>query len=252
MKVDEYNNTVLKLKKNAENGDVGAMAQLGSLYYRGVSGNEQNIADAFPYWKMAADRGNDECALIVGKCLQRGDGCTRDPSLGFSYLRKSANSGNVEALDCVAECYMDGFGVEEDYRKGYDYLRKAAALGHQGAKSKLGFYKEPNEYIRENQTGDDDYSNSYNTKSSGSEGCYIATAVYGSYDAPEVLVLRDFRDSFLNVRWWGRGFIKFYYFCSPSIAHKLQKTKRFNLIIRDILNHFVRYLMEREKEWHTS
>lgn len=40
------------------------------------------------------------------------------------------------------------------------------------------------------------------------EGCYIATCVYGSYDAPEVLVLRDFRDNELSKNIFGRLFIK--------------------------------------------
>lgn len=30
-----------------------------------------------------------------------------------------------------------------------------------------------------------------------SGGCYIATMVYGNYDHPQVMVLRDFRDSYL-------------------------------------------------------
>ena len=44
--------------------------------------------------------------------------------------------------------------------------------------------------------------------------CYIATAVYGSYDAPEVIVLRHFRDHILARSVAGRLFIHCYYFIS--------------------------------------
>ena len=46
-------------------------------------------------------------------------------------------------------------------------------------------------------------------------GCYVATAVYGSYDCPEVWVLRRFRDNRLAKRRLGRAFITFYYLVSP-------------------------------------
>ena len=35
-------------------------------------------------------------------------------------------------------------------------------------------------------------------------GCYIATAVYGSYDCPQVWTLRRFRDHTLAASWFGR------------------------------------------------
>lgn len=47
------------------------------------------------------------------------------------------------------------------------------------------------------------------------EGCYIATSVYGSYDCPEVWVLRRFRDYVLYEHILGRAFIKVYYAISP-------------------------------------
>ena len=42
-------------------------------------------------------------------------------------------------------------------------------------------------------------------------GCYVATAVYGSYDCPEVWTLRRYRDYSLAETWYGRAFIKLYY-----------------------------------------
>lgn len=41
------------------------------------------------------------------------------------------------------------------------------------------------------------------SSSSSSSGCYIATMVYGDYDHPQVLVLRDFRDQILQKHRWG-------------------------------------------------
>jgi len=55
-----------------------------------------------------------------------------------------------------------------------------------------------------------------------SEGCFIATAVYGSYDADEVLILREFRDGKLASSDIGRFLIRLYYFVSPPIAELLE------------------------------
>ena len=51
-----------------------------------------------------------------------------------------------------------------------------------------------------------------------SGGCYVATAVYGSYDCPEVWVLRRFRDHSLAKSMSGRLFIKLYYTASPTLV----------------------------------
>lgn len=50
------------------------------------------------------------------------------------------------------------------------------------------------------------------------KGCYIATCVYGSYDCPEVWILRRFRDYTLDKTWYGKLFITLYYTCSPTIV----------------------------------
>lgn len=51
-------------------------------------------------------------------------------------------------------------------------------------------------------------------RSSG--GCYVATAVYESYDCPEVRVLRRFRDQTLLPTAHGRLFVRLYYRVSPT------------------------------------
>lgn len=61
-------------------------------------------------------------------------------------------------------------------------------------------------------------------------GCYIATAVYGSYDCPQVWTLRRYRDYTLAKTWYGRAFIHTYYAISPSLVKLFGHTKWFKQI----------------------
>lgn len=58
----------------------------------------------------------------------------------------------------------------------------------------------------------------YRDGAAGKSGCYIATYVYGSYDCPEVIVLRNFRDNVLSQHAVGRQFIRLYYAVSPKLV----------------------------------
>ncbi len=49
-------------------------------------------------------------------------------------------------------------------------------------------------------------------------GCFIATAAYGSYSAPEVILLRRFRDAYLMSSGPGRAFVDWYYRNGPRAA----------------------------------
>lgn len=57
--------------------------------------------------------------------------------------------------------------------------------------------------------------------SNGQGGCYIATAVYGSYDAPEVVTLRAFRDQTLAPTKSSRAFIRTYLCGEPIVGQAL-------------------------------
>ena len=72
-----------------------------------------------------------------------------------------------------------------------------------------------------------------------SGGCYIATAVYGSYDCPQVWTLRRFRDGFLAKTWCGRAFIRIYYAISPSLVKRFGKTEWFRLMWKRKLDRMV-------------
>ena len=70
-------------------------------------------------------------------------------------------------------------------------------------------------------------------------GCYVATAVYGSYDCPEVWTLRRFRDRVLAKTWYGRLFIHLYYAVSPTAVRFFGQTQWFQDFFRSVLDPWV-------------
>lgn len=75
--------------------------------------------------------------------------------------------------------------------------------------------------------------------------CFIATAVYGSIDAPEVVLLRHFRDRQLMPVWWGRAWVHLYYAASPGLAHWIAADPARRRIMRAVLDNLVCRLARR-------
>lgn len=71
------------------------------------------------------------------------------------------------------------------------------------------------------------------------EGCYIASAVFGSSEARQVRVLRRYRDTSLLTNPVGRIFVAAYYTISPFFARHLTKSSYTTRCIRALLNHVV-------------
>jgi hypothetical protein len=58
---------------------------------------------------------------------------------------------------------------------------------------------------------------------SGSKACFVATACFGSPEAPTVITLRKYREAVLKRTPSGRYLIRFYYKVSPPIARFLER-----------------------------
>ena len=78
-----------------------------------------------------------------------------------------------------------------------------------------------------------------------SDGCYIATAVYGTYDCPELWVLRRFRDYGLRKSLIGRAFVRFYYAISPGLVRRFRNAESVKRTSKYVLDYLVGQLKKR-------
>ncbi len=74
------------------------------------------------------------------------------------------------------------------------------------------------------------------------EGCFIATAAFGSNSSPIVLVFRKFRDDHLLGRSLGRKFVSAYYRCSPLLAGIINQHETARFIVRSSLAPFALFI----------
>lgn len=66
------------------------------------------------------------------------------------------------------------------------------------------------------------YGQQFKGKKSGA--CFIATAAMGSYDHPQVMELRHFRDEWILAKAWGESFVKWYYHYGEIVAKFIEKS----------------------------
>ena len=89
-----------------------------------------------------------------------------------------------------------------------------------------------------------DYQAPVVSQTTAAGGCYVATAVYGSYDCPQVWTLRRFRDFTLAKTWFGRAFIRTYYAISPTLVKWFGKTAWFKGMWKPTLDKMVAKLQK--------
>jgi TPR repeat protein len=78
------------------------------------------------------------CALVYGRCLERGLGCVKDEECAVRWYRKAAENGFANAQSHLGTCYEHGDGVVKDLTLVLAWYRKAAELGNREAQFNLG------------------------------------------------------------------------------------------------------------------
>ena len=169
---------------------------------------------------------------------------TNDHYRAFPLWQEAAQRGSDTAQYNLGLCYHNGWGTTKDDDQALYWWRKAAAQGHHDAQHNIDvLMNERNSYGNSNYQ-----SSSQNSQPAKSGGCYVATAVYGSYDCPQVWTLRRFRDYKLATTWYGRLFIRAYYAVSPTVVKLFGKTEWFNHFWKARLDKMVATLQEQGYE----
>ena len=163
-----------------------------------------------------------------------------DIQIKNNYTQEWLDNG-FAAMNCV---YFLGDNLELLFGEDDEANELAAAAWKQGVAwhqslmgnlaDKDGNRNVVNSYVSKIEKYDDGY-----TAPQESSGCYVATAVYGSYDCPQVWTLRRFRDYTLAETWYGRAFIRTYYAISPTLVKWFGHTEWFKKMWKGKLDRMV-------------
>lgn len=138
-----------------------------------------------------------------------------------------------------AESWKDGVEVFQTYTKhlasGIDVSEIQELINERGEKIK----KYDSYYVAPTISKNFSSSSASSSTDASSSGCYVATAVYGSYNCPQVWTLRRFRDNTLDATWYGRAFIKTYYAISPTLVRWFGESSWFRKLWRIPLDKLV-------------
>ena len=121
----------------AEQGNLEAMVNLGRAYYRG-KGVKQDDAKALEWYTKAAEQGFPCAQSILGTRYRKGQGVEQDYGKALEWYTKASEQGYAVAQRYLGNLYRDGLGVERDYGKALEWYTKAAEQGYAPAQCNIG------------------------------------------------------------------------------------------------------------------
>ncbi|MBS0648669.1 MAG: sel1 repeat family protein [Verrucomicrobia bacterium] len=132
----EEKEIVKKYRIAAEQGNAEAQLNLGKCYLSG-HGIAQDEKEAVTWFQKSSEQGNVDADYELGTCYFEGRGVAKDRQAAFKWFQKSAELGQARAQYKVGNCYFHGWGVAVDEKKAFEWIEKAAKQGNSEAKQML-------------------------------------------------------------------------------------------------------------------
>ncbi len=112
--------------------------RLGDAYYFGRSGVAIDYAEAFKWYRVAADAGVQDYMVKVGMMYAAGEGVLKDDAEAAKYYRMAAERDSWDGWYKLGMCFKYGVGVEKDSQEAEKWLLLAALKNHEAAQYELG------------------------------------------------------------------------------------------------------------------
>ena len=183
--MEQRNKFLGKLQK-AHQGDRDAQFAVAGHFAHGED-TEENPAQAFAWYRKAAELGHVKAMLSLALCYQKGFGTAASLEEARRWLGKAADLGDTEAMVELSEAYEKGLGVTEDKAEAKRWLTKAAEAGDAEAQYQFG-----NWLRREKQNGRAEYwtrkaADQMHRLAQFNMGCFVIDRGNGAKDEAEAM-----------------------------------------------------------------
>jgi TPR repeat protein len=126
----------------ARAGDTEAAFELGQMLRAATP------AQAWLWYRQAAQQGHAKAALMLGLLAANGEGVPQDPVIAAHWLAKSSELGNPHAMFLLYNAYREGRGVPRDLAKGRELLEEAAHHDYPPAIQELAMTLQADDALR--------------------------------------------------------------------------------------------------------
>ncbi|MDG1287756.1 MAG: hypothetical protein P8P30_09380 [Rickettsiales bacterium] len=131
--------------KQARSGDAVAAFKYAERLQRGLPGEKPNFKLAAHWFKISAQQGNADAAIILADMYTNGDVTPPTPTAtkemyayGYRLLKSEAEKGRPSAATRLGLMFFHGQGVEPDANLAIKWLQRGVELGSPQAKLALG------------------------------------------------------------------------------------------------------------------